>query len=50
MTALGLPLSGERTRYFVFGLGVLLSISMIGLPWLCVECYFVTPLVPSTGL
>ncbi len=50
MTALGLPLSGERTRYFVFGLGVLLSISMIGLPWLCVECYFVTPLAPSTGL
>jgi len=50
MTALGLPLSGERTRYVVFGLGVLLSISMIGLPWLCVEYYFVTPLVPSTGL
>jgi hypothetical protein len=49
MTALGLPLSGERTRYFVFGLGVLLSISMIGLSWLYVEYYFVTPLVPSTG-
>jgi hypothetical protein len=49
MTALGFPLSGERTRYFVFGLGVLLSISMIGLSWLYAEYYFVTPLVPSTG-
>lgn len=47
MSALGFPLTGQRTRYLVFGLGVLLSLAVMGLGWLYVEYYYVTSLVPE---
>lgn len=47
ITALGFPLSGQRGRYFMFGLGVMLSLSVIALPWLWVEFWFISPLIPG---
>ena len=49
MTALGFPMSGQRMRYFVFGLGVMLSLAVMSLPWLFVEYYFVSRLLPTPG-
>ena len=42
ITALGFPISGQRSRYLLFGLGTMLSLAVLSLPWLWVEYYFVT--------
>lgn len=47
VTAIGYPLTGQRSRYFVFGLGVMLSLGVMALPWLYVEYFFVSSLIPA---
>jgi hypothetical protein len=47
IAALGFPISGERSRYLVFGLGVMLSLGVIGCAWLSVEYSAVSSLIPA---
>ena len=47
MTAWGVPLTGRRSRYFSFGMGVMLSLVLIGLAWLYVEYFMVTPFITA---
>ena len=37
LAARGVPLTGERIRKFVFAMGVLLSLGLVGLAWAAVE-------------
>lgn len=47
ITAAGFPISGQRSRYLIFGLGTMLSVAVIGCAWLAVEYYLVSPLIPT---
>ncbi len=42
VTALGFPVTGERVRYFVFAMGVLLSLAVVGMTWLTIEFSFLS--------
>lgn len=42
ITALGFPVTGERARYFVFAMGVLLSLAVMGMTWLTIEFSFLS--------
>ena len=43
ITALGFPLSARRIRYFIFGLGLILSLAVISVLWLLMELDFPGP-------
>ena len=45
LTALGFPVSGKRARWFLFGVGMLLSLALVSAAWLYVEYWYVTSLV-----
>lgn len=47
ITALGFPITGQRTRFLIFGMGVTLSLGVMALPWLYAEYYFVSSLIPT---
>jgi len=47
ITALGYPISGIRSRYFIFGIGMLISLGLVGLVWLYVDYVVVVPLMPA---
>lgn len=47
ITALGFPISGARSRYLIFGIGVMISLGVVALPWVYVEYYVVSSLIPG---
>ncbi len=46
ITALGFPVTGRRIRYFLFGLGLLISLGVIMLVWVTLELYSGFPAPP----
>ena len=43
ITALGFPLSARRIRYVIFGVGLILSLAVMSMPWLLMELDFLGP-------
>lgn len=45
--ACGFPITGQRLRYFVFGIGMMVSLAVVGVAWLVVELYAGFSLIPA---
>ncbi|NNC90235.1 MAG: hypothetical protein HKN82_17395 [Akkermansiaceae bacterium] len=46
VVALGFPLTGRKLRWFLFGIGLLLSLGVVGICWLYVEIMAAVPSMP----